>query len=186
LVFNLGEIDPEMGLPILLRTILPPGILGLMMAAYFSAVLSTADSCLMAASGNLSTDIFGRWLKTRKESSRIRFSQLFTLVLGSIALGIALQMTNVLGLMLYSYAFMVSGLLVPILFGLFTHMKSPWAAVSAMISGGTVTIGLGLIDVDLFLGLDPNFFGILTSLAMYLLVYYSKKSKKQNKIKEYA
>ena len=186
LVFNLGEIDPEMGLPILLRTILPPGILGLMMAAYFSAVLSTADSCLMAASGNLSTDIFGRWLKKRKESSRIRFSQLFTLVLGSLALGIALQMTNVLGLMLYSYAFMVSGLLVPILFGLFTHMKSPWAAVSAMISGGTVTIGLGLIDVDLFLGLDPNFFGILTSLAMYLLVYYIKKSKKQNKIKEYA
>jgi solute:Na+ symporter, SSS family len=125
LIFDLGEMDPEMGLPILLRTILPPGILGLMMAAYFSAVLSTADSCLMAASGNLSTDIFGRWLRKRKESSQIRFSQLFTLLLGCLALWLALQMTNVLSLMLYSYAFMVSGLLVPILFGLvYPHEKS--------------------------------------------------------------
>jgi solute:Na+ symporter, SSS family len=66
LIIDLETLDPEMGLPILLRTILPPGILGLMMAAYFSAVLSTADSCLMAASGNLSTDIFGKWLNNKK------------------------------------------------------------------------------------------------------------------------
>jgi len=50
-------MDPEMGLPVLLSQILPAGILGLMMSAYFSAVLSTADSCLMAASGNLTTDL---------------------------------------------------------------------------------------------------------------------------------
>jgi solute:Na+ symporter, SSS family len=140
----------------------------------------------MAASGNLSTDIFGRWLRKRKESSQIRFSQLFTLLLGCLALWLALQMTNVLSLMLYSYAFMVSGLLVPILFGLFTHMKSPLAAVTAMISGGMVTAGLGLMQIDLFLGLDPNFFGVLTSLAMYLLVYGIMKNKKQNKINVYA
>jgi solute:Na+ symporter, SSS family len=186
LVFDLGELDPEMGLPILLRTILPPGILGLMMAAYFSAVLSTADSCLMAASGNLSTDIFGRWLQKKKESLQIRFSQLFTLILGSIALWLALQMTNVLSLMLYSYAFMVSGLLVPILFGLFTNMRSPWAAVIAMVSGGAVTVSLGLLPIELYMGLDPNFFGVLTSLAMYLLVYSLRKNRKQNKMNVYA
>ncbi|MFD2203960.1 sodium:solute symporter family protein [Shivajiella indica] len=185
LVFDLGELDPEMGLPILLRTILPPGILGLMMAAYFSAVLSTADSCLMAASGNLTTDIFGKWLKKKKENSQIRYSQAFTLLLGILALWIALQMTNVLSLMLYSYAFMVSGLLIPILFGLFTNMKTPWAAVTSMITGGAVTASLGWLEVDLFLDLDPNFFGILTSLAMYLLVYKLLNKEKQNKTKVY-
>jgi solute:Na+ symporter, SSS family len=79
-------MDPEMGLPILLRTVLPPGILGLMMAAYFSAVLSTADSCLMAASGNLTTDVFGKWLKFKTEANRMKYSQLFTLVLGELLL----------------------------------------------------------------------------------------------------
>lgn len=186
LIIDLDVMDPEMGLPILLRTILPPGILGLMMAAYFSAVLSTADSCLMAASGNLSTDVLGKWLNPKSENTQIRYSQLFTLILGVLALSLALQMTNVLDLMLYSYAFMVSGLLVPILFGLFTKYRNPQAAIAAMISGGAMTAGLGMTDWKLFLGLDPNFFGVFTSLAMYLLVSMVYRIKNQNKIEEYA
>lgn len=176
LIFDVENLDPEMGLPVLLRTILPSGILGLMMSAYFSAVLSTADSCLMAASGNLSTDIFGRWLNRKSEKIQIRYSQLFTLILGAIALFVAFQMSNVLDLMLYSYAFMVSGLLIPVLFGLFSSKKDPYAALTAMLSGGAVTAGLGILDVSLPFGLDPNFFGVFTSLAMYLLVYYGRKS----------
>ena len=186
LIIDLETLDPEMGLPILLRTILPPGILGLMMAAYFSAVLSTADSCLMAASGNLSTDIFGKWLGKKVERQQILFGQMFTLILGIIALVVAMQMTNVLDLMLYSYAFMVSGLLVPILFGLFTKKRNPEAAISAMITGGAVTVILGLLPIELPLGLDPNFFGVLASLAVFLLVNKYKESKIQNKINEYA
>ncbi|UJP65189.1 sodium:solute symporter family protein [Mongoliitalea daihaiensis] len=186
LIIDLDVMDPEMGLPILLRTILPPGILGLMMAAYFSAVLSTADSCLMAASGNLSTDIFGSWLQPKSEQAQIRYSQLFTLILGVIALVVALHMTNVLDLMLYSYAFMVSGLLVPILFGLFTIHRNPLAAVFAMLTGGVVTAGLGLLGWELLWGLDPNFFGVLASLAMYLLVSVFNRDYKQNKITKYA
>ncbi|GAB2625938.1 sodium:solute symporter family protein [Belliella aquatica] len=180
LIFDLETLDPEMGLPILLRTILPSGLLGLMMAAYFSAVLSTADSCLMAASGNLSTDIFGRWLNKKTEKTQIRYSQLFTLILGVIALVVALQMTNVLELMLYSYAFMVSGLLIPVLFGLFTKMHDPTAAMSAMLVGGFTTAILSLIDIALPLELDPNFFGVFASLATFLLVIKLRKRKIQN------
>lgn len=182
LIFDLETLDPEMGLPILLRTILPSGLLGLMMAAYFSAVLSTADSCLMAASGNLSTDIFGKWLNKKSEIIQIRYSQLFTLILGAIALIVALQMTNVLELMLYSYAFMVSGLLIPVLFGLFTKLHDPTAAMSAMLVGGFTTGILSLVDIALPLELDPNFFGVSASLATFLLVIKLRKRKIQNKI----
>ncbi len=182
LIIDLDTLDPEMGLPILLRTILPPGILGLMMAAYFSAVLSTADSCLMAASGNLSTDILGKYMKKKSERLQMRYSQLFTLILGIIALLVAMQMTNVLELMLYSYAFMVSGLFVPILFGLFSSMRNSAAALSAMFVGGTVTAVLGLFNWNLPLELDPNFFGVFASLAVYLLVYKLNHSAKPNKI----
>ncbi len=176
LIFDVETLDPEMGLPVLLRTVLPSGILGLMMSAYFSAVLSTADSCLMAASGNLSTDIFGNWLSKKSEKTQIRYSQLFTLLLGAIALVVALQMTNVLDLMLYSYAFMVSGLLIPVLFGLFTDKRDPNAALSAMLVGGAVTASLGLVALELPFNLDPNFFGVFASLAMYLLVFNYRKS----------
>ena len=50
-------MDEELGIPYLLKTVLPIGLLGVMLAAYFSAIMSTADSCLMAASGNILTDI---------------------------------------------------------------------------------------------------------------------------------
>lgn len=169
------NLDPEMGLPILLSTVLPPGIMGLMMSAYFSAVLSTADSCLMAASGNLTTDIFGRYLSTKNDGFVMRMSQLFTLIIGALALVIAIQMTNVLELMLYSYAFMVSGLLVPIIAGLFWNMRSPLAAMTSMIIGGGVTAGLSMLDLNLPFGLDPNFFGVFSSLAVFLLVYKLQK-----------
>lgn len=185
LIVDLETLDPEMGLPILLRTILPPGILGLMMAAYFSAVLSTADSCLMAASGNLSTDILGKYMRKKSEKLQMRYSQLFTLGLGVLALLVAMQMTNVLELMLYSYAFMVSGLFVPILFGLFTSMRNPSAALAAMFVGGTVTAILGLYNWSLPLDLNPNFFGVFSSLVIYLIVYYLTESIKPNKIKQH-
>ncbi|MBI0401854.1 sodium:solute symporter family protein [Cyclobacterium marinum] len=171
IVESLETLDPEMGLPILLSTVLPPGIMGLMMSAYFSAVLSTADSCLMAASGNLTTDLFGKILKTKDDKFVMRISQLFTLLIGIVALVIALQMTNVLELMLYSYAFMVSGLFVPIIAGLFWNMRSPKAALASMIIGGVTTAALSLMKFPLPFGLDPNFFGVFASLAVFLLVF---------------
>jgi Na+/proline symporter len=39
-------IDTEICLPMLIRTVLPAGLMGLMMSTYFSAILSTADKCL--------------------------------------------------------------------------------------------------------------------------------------------
>ena len=51
--YNFTNMDAEMGLPVLLKTMLPVGFLGIVLSAYFSAIMSTADSCLMASSGNI-------------------------------------------------------------------------------------------------------------------------------------
>ena len=67
-------MDAEMGLPLLLRTILPVGLMGLMIAAYFSAVMSTADSCIMAASGNIESDILKK-IRPLPKNKRTRLIQ---------------------------------------------------------------------------------------------------------------
>jgi SSS family solute:Na+ symporter len=170
-------MDPEMGLPVLLSNILPVGILGLMMSAYFSAILSTADSCLMAASGNLTTDLMDRFMNKKTLKSQMRFSQLFTFLIGAVAIFIAWQMTEVLSLMLYSYAFMVSGLLVPVVAGLFFNQRNSTAAIAAMISGGTLTAALGFSGMDLPLGLDANLFGLTLSLITFCLITSFQKKK---------
>lgn len=170
-----AAMDPEMGLPVLLSQILPVGILGLMMSAYFSAVLSTADSCLMAASGNLSIDLLGPIIKGKTLKQEMRISQIITLGIGIISILIAWKMTEVLSLMLYSYAFMVSGLLVPVVAGLFFGQRNSKAALSSMIIGGCVTAGLTILKVEMPFGLDANLFGLsLSLLAFCTVIYYEK------------
>ncbi|TYP92762.1 solute:Na+ symporter, SSS family [Fodinibius salinus] len=192
-VANAAEADPETGLPMLLRTVLPVGLMGIMMSAYFSAILSTADSCLMAASGNVVSDIIGYFKDVDHDSDTfLRFSQITTLIIGAGALLIATRMTNVLNLMLYSYAFMVSGLFVPILGALYWPKSSSTGAIAAMILGGGTTLALELLLQTIVLnlqviplfnlpkivwsieklpaGLDANVFGISVSAIVFFVV----------------
>lgn len=164
-------MDPELGLPLLLREILPIGLMGVMMSVYFSAILSTADSCLMAASGNVLTDILcSIFPKLESHPKILQFTQLLTLVLGAIALYLASQMTNVLDLMLHSYAFMVSGLFVPLMAALYMKNVTPIAALISMIGGGTTTLLLTLYVENLPLDLDANIFGIASAALLFFIV----------------
>jgi len=168
---DISDTDPETGLPMLLRTVLPTGFLGIMMAAYFSAILSTADSCLMASSGNVVSDIIGRFKEFDSESPAfLRMSQIATLVIGLCALLLAGTMTNVLDLMLYSYAFMVSGLLVPVIGALYWEKSTPAGAMGAMLIGGGTTITLQIAGLTLPYNLDPNVFGISASLLSFIII----------------
>lgn len=174
-----ASIDPEMGLPLLLRTVLPVGLMGIMMASYFSAIMSTADSCLMAASGNIMTDIF-RPFFDRQRGTLLMKSQLVTLGIGLLAILIATTLESVLDLMLLSYAFMVSGLFVPVLGMLFWKKSSAAGAAGAMISGGLATSLLTYLALDLPLDLDPNVFGITLSLVVFVALSYLRPGKAQD------
>jgi SSS family solute:Na+ symporter len=179
---SLTDIDPEMGLPLLLRHVLPIGLMGLMLSAYFSAILSTADSCLIAASGNILTDIIGKITPIDNNRKRtLNLSKLLTLIIGVIALMLALSMEMVLDLMLYSYAFMVSGLLVPVLSIIILKKPNTHAAFTSMIVGGGTTLTLTIIDTELPLSLAPNIFGIAGALVAYGIVDQYLKMINRNK-----
>ena len=77
-----SNIDPEMGLPLLLKQILPVGLMGLLLSAYFSAILSTADSCLIAASGNILTDIIEKITGKLSHHKVLFYSKILTLIIG--------------------------------------------------------------------------------------------------------
>lgn len=164
-----AEMDAELGLPLLLSKILPIGLMGLMMSAYFSAIMSTADSCLMAASGNLITDVLD-YFRPTKQNHAIKKSQWITLLIGAIAIVLATMMHSVLDMMLYSYAFMVSGLLVPVLGTLIFKKPCSQAALASMIIGGSTTLILILSKWALPFGLDANFFGISLSAITFLII----------------
>lgn len=160
-------MDPEMGMPLLLKHVLPIGLVGLMLSAYFSAIMSTADSCLLAASGNFVTDILG--LKELNKKT-IRISQIITFFVGGAAIIIATSMQSVLDLMLLSYSFMVSGLLIPVLGILMSKKRKPVAALYSMIVGGFSTLLLTFLEISIPYGFDPILIGISLSLIVYLSI----------------
>ncbi|MFW5754839.1 MAG: sodium:solute symporter family protein [Marinilabiliaceae bacterium] len=159
-------IDEETAMPMMLKYILPTGALGVILAAYFSAILSTADSCLMASSGNFVSDIF----KIKRSGKSLNTSQLMTLILGTLALLLALYMPSVLDLMLLSYSFMVSGLLAPVIGFIFFKNPKPAAGLLSII-GGTVVFGFfHFSNIQLPFELDPVVPGILMSLIILFVV----------------
>ncbi|MCB0662237.1 MAG: sodium:solute symporter family protein [Saprospiraceae bacterium] len=179
---NLADLDPEMGLPLLLRTVLPVGLMGLMLSAYFSAIMSTADSCLMAASGNVVTDILSKVTGLDDDDKAVlRLSQIVTFIIGVLALILASFMQNVLELMLLSYAFMVSGLFIPVLGALYWKKSTSVAAFWAMIIGGSTTTLLVILKVKLPYELDANLAGItfsaITFIVLSLLTYKPNSPK---------
>jgi SSS family solute:Na+ symporter len=178
------EIESEMAVPLLIKTVLPVGLTGIVVAAYFSAVMSTADSCLMAASGNFVNDLFEK-LSGKPWSNRkhVFISQLTTLFIGAAAILLALSFNTVLGGILHAYAFMVSGLTVPTLGAFFWKRSSAPAALAAMLTGGGFTLFCLLRGTVLPWGLDATLFGILLSALVFVpvsLLYPAKKDAGQD------
>lgn len=168
--------DEELGLPLLIKNILPVGVTGVVLAAYFSAVLSTADSCLMAASGSVVGDL----VPTKNKGSHksvVRFSQVSTLILGVFAIMLASVMENVLSLMLYAYSFMVSGLCVPIVAAIFLKKRYPIPALVSMVVGGTTTITIILTEWKTPYELDANIFGLSAAIVCYVLLHTIYRNK---------
>jgi SSS family solute:Na+ symporter len=87
-------------------------------------------------------------------------------------------MENVLELMLYSYAFMVSGLFVPVLGGLFLKGSPPAAALWSMMLGGGTTLALIASNTPLPWGLDANIFGITVSMLTFAIIYLALRRGK--------
>lgn len=165
------DVDPEMALPMLIKNILPMGITGIVIAAYFSAIMSTADSCLMASSGNVVNDVYERHI-SRKESS-LKTSMLVTAIIGSLAVLLAMQFQSVLQTILYAYSFMVSGLFIPTLGAYFWKRGTSLGAMLGMLGGGGLTILL-LMDILVLpewlakMGFDASLYGIVASGILFI------------------
>ena len=173
------EVEAEMALPMLIKDVLPIGVTGIVIASYFSAIMSTADSCLMASSGNFLNDVLEQyWLTSDKAKETVKYSMLITFLVGVSAVILAWQFTTVLDAILYAYAFMVSGLFIPTLGAYFWARGSAAGAMASMIGGGTLTLLLQFKVITMPASIasykfDASLFGIGLSLILYLIFSFA-------------
>lgn len=173
------EADPESGLPLLLKEVLPIGLQGLVIAAYFSAIMSTADSCLLASSGNFVNDIIERAGKVELEGRKsMIITQGTTLLIGITAVLIAVTFESVLEIILHAYSFMVGALTVPTLAAYFLKNTYPKAAFVSLLAGGISTFSFAIFAISPF-GLPASMVGILISFVAFFSVSQLEKSQNQ-------
>ncbi len=161
--------EPEMGLPLLVRDVLPTGATGLVLAAYLAAIMSTADSCLLASVGNIVDDILGRAVApATTEGSQLILSRVLTVIVGIGSVSFALYVPQVIDSILLAYSFMVAGLFFPTLAALFWRRASGIAAFWSIVAGGGTTVVLTVFKMST--KLDPVFYGLFVSGAILVLM----------------
>ncbi|MGR8941603.1 MAG: sodium:solute symporter family protein [Gammaproteobacteria bacterium] len=157
--------EPEQILPTLARKYLQPFFYIIFAGALISAILSTVDSALLAASALLSHNVIVPMLKTDNDQAKIKIARLLVLASGIIAFALALHAGRVYTLVEEASAFGSAGIFTVVLFGLFTSFGG---AISA---GITLAAGMStwIIGQHVLALATPYLLSLSASFASYIL-----------------
>lgn len=152
--------------------VLPPGLMGLVLAAVLSALMSTASGTLLASSTLIVNDI----LKPLIGGQKILFlSRLVTLIVGILVIICSIWIQDVLVALDIAYAILSGAMFFPIILGFFWKRASAKAAFISMLAS-TVVIIVGLV-LKGTTSTDPILYGLaasLISLVAFSYVYPDK------------
>ncbi|MER6011829.1 sodium:solute symporter [Streptomyces bluensis] len=153
---------------------LPVGVRGLVLAAALAAVMSTSSGALIACATVANNDIWSRLRGAVRRAGdqdahdEVRGNRAFILVMGVAVIGTAIAIDNVVEALTVAYNLLVGGLLVPILGGLVWRRGTVYGALASVVAGGLAVIAL--MATYGILANEPVYYGLLSSLAAYLIV----------------
>jgi len=126
--------DREMGYPILMKLLLPPGVLGLLFASLLAAFMSTVDTHLNWGTSYLVNDIYKRFIHPNATQRQyVRVSRFCLVALAGVAVLIASQINSIEG----AWKFLIavgSGLGLPTILRWFWWRANAWTEIVSMIS----------------------------------------------------
>jgi solute:Na+ symporter, SSS family len=167
--------DPQNVFAKMSLTILPHGLLGLILASVCSALMSTASGTLLASSTLLSHDILKQyWLKDISDQKFVFLSRMITLAIGIIAITFAIWIQDVLVALDVAYAILSGAIFVPVVFGFFWKRGTAKAGFySIIISSLVVLVGLAVEGLS---STNPIMYGIAASIISMIIFSYLQPS----------
>jgi SSS family solute:Na+ symporter len=159
--------DPELALPRAVLAVVPVGLSGLILAGFVSAMMSTADSALLASSTLLTNDIYKRFLDPDADEQRYtQVSRVLIAVLGAVMIYAAVAIGNVVDALTLAYDLLTGCIFVPVM-GAFFWKRATWqgALGSIVVSGVIIIITLW---IEGFASNLPILYGLGTSLIVFI------------------
>lgn len=167
---QLQNIDPTLVYYNVVENVFPFSIVAFMIITLLAAVISSADSFLIAGSSSIVNDIIKPNVKDSAQSNMLLYSRISVLIVSIIALVLALAIPGLVNLMVTGTAMSVSGLLAPVIFGLFWKRPTKVAGITAMWAG----LGSAVIWQILGhpFGIHPIIIGLPLSTSILLMMTF--------------
>lgn len=168
----------ESALVTLVMQVFPVGAKGLMLVAILSAIMSTADTCILSASANLSRDIYQRFINPAASQKQIlRLSMMSSVLVGATGAIIGWYAESIIALLVMTFTINSAGLFFPTLGAFFWKRATSHAAFWSMsLSLTTVLVWyLGQhfrADVSIF-SIDPVWPGLFVSFSIFVILTLS-------------
>ncbi len=144
------DISAEQAFPQIVMGALPPALKGVVLAALVAALMSSADTCLLSQSVILTEDVVKRFCPV-DERKTLLLTRLSIIVLGLVALGLAITLKGVISSLLFAYTIFTCGLVVPVIAGFYREKLkvTSQGALAALVGGGVLGLlgkipGLGI------------------------------------------
>lgn len=159
--------------------ILPSGVLGLVIAAVVSALMSTASGTLLASSTLISNDILKRFFfKDITDKQYLNLSRIVTSIIGILTIVCALWIQDVLVALDVAYAVLSGGIFAPVILGLFWKKATGKAAFYSIVAS-TIVILAGLA-IQGITATTPIVYGIAVSFVVMIVT--SLATAKENNL----
>ncbi len=143
-----GLADPETVYPMLCNTLLPAGMLGLVVAAMFAATMSMLSSDYNVCANVLTNDVYRRLLRANaSQRELVTVGRLFTLLVGALALGAALYIalnaeSNLFHRMVTLFSVATAPVAIPMILGLLSKRATASSALWSFLCGFAAAGGL--------------------------------------------
>jgi SSS family solute:Na+ symporter len=162
-------LPPEMALPTLLARDLPAGLGAILLAAIFSAEVSTADAVLFMLATSLSQDLYRRFLRpAAPDRDVLRVARWAAVVGGGLGILLALVTPTIVGALSFFYAMIGATLFVPVLVALHARVNRRLEVTASILAGAaavlTVQVLRGNAPGSIW---TPATFGLVSAAAAY-------------------
>lgn len=154
---------------------LPTGVIGIVLAAVFAALMSAASGTLLASSTLITNDVIVPFFRNRnREIPYVTVTRWITGVLGGVAIISAIAVGNIISALNIAYAYLTGTLFVPILCAFFwKKVQARTVNISILISFIAVTISMIIYTPD---SIVPILIGIVASfLIVVMMTLFSKE-----------
>jgi SSS family solute:Na+ symporter len=162
------QISPEQALPQVISVVLSPWLGGLVLAALVAALMSSADTCLLSQGVILTQDVIKQFYPGLSEKKTILLTRLNIIILGLLALGLAMILKGVISSLLFAYTIFTCGLVVPVIAGFYKEKLkvTPQGALAALIGGGVIGLMGKIPSLDIPFKGDLGLIGFVISAVL--------------------